>query len=99
MPAGIESHIAAVEALYKPLVMGEAVRFHGGTKLWKQFEKAANVCRAGNPAGIAALIERVNDLAVARLIPRDPSLEDGLQYEPDLIADGRRIDFVVFGAT
>jgi hypothetical protein len=92
----VETHIAAVEVLYKSLIGGPS-RLLGGAKLWAQFESAANSCRDGNPAAIAALIERVNELAVARLILNNPTLEGELHYEPDLIPDGRRIDFVVFG--
>jgi hypothetical protein len=95
----METHIAAVRALYKPIVARETSRLRGGRKLWAQFENAADSCRDGNLAAIHALIERVNELAVARLILNNQALEGELHYEPDIIPDGRRIDFVVFGAS
>ncbi len=52
-----------------------------------------------NPATIAALIERVNELAVAQLILNAPALEGDPHYEPDIIPDRRRIDFVAIGST
>jgi hypothetical protein len=95
----METHIAAVRALYKPIVAGETSRLGGGRKLWAQFENAADSCRDGNRAAILALIERLNELAVAMLILNNQELEGELHYEPDIIPDGRRIDFVVFGAS
>lgn len=95
----IENHIAAVEAVYKPLVTGETSQLLGGTKLWAQFKSAAaSACRDGNSNAVSALIERVNELAVARLILNDPALEGALYYEPDILPNDRRIDFVIIGA-
>jgi len=96
MPNAVQTHIAAVEALYKPLVTNGRSRLRGGSKLWAQFESAANSYREGNPASFGALLERVNELAVARLLLNDPVLEGDLYYEPDILPDGRRIDFVAF---
>jgi hypothetical protein len=95
----VETNIAAVEALYEPVVTGRASPLRGGAKLWAQFDSAATSYRDGKPAVITALIERVNELAVARLILNDPALEGEVHYEPDIILDGRRIDFVIFGAS
>ncbi len=95
----LEIHIAAVEALYKPLVTGQSSRITGVAKLWAQFEGVAKASRVENPVTVAALIERVNELAVAQLILDDPALEGELHYEPDILADGKRIDFVVRGRT
>ena len=99
MQSEVESHIAAVTTLYAPLMKGNASRLQGGEKLWAQFESAANFCDVTKPASVSALIERVNELAVAQLILNDPVLEGELQYEPDIIPDGRRIDFVIVGTS
>src|SRR5271170_6509897 len=99
MQGSIDAHIAAVAAHYSPLLTGKSSRLRGGAKLWAQFESAANACRIDNPRSIAGLAERVNELAVAQLILDDALLEGELHYEPDIIPDGRRIDFVVVGTT
>jgi len=99
MKTEVETHIAAVEALYKPLMAGSKSPLKGGAKLWAQFESAADSCRNDKPGAILGLIERVNELAVARLIMIDPALEGTLHYEPKIIPDNRRIDFVIVGAS
>jgi hypothetical protein len=43
-------------------------------RAWAQVESAADACRDGNPAAIPALIERLNELAVARLILNNQAL-------------------------
>jgi hypothetical protein len=98
MQSEVEAHIAAVEALYRPLLTGGTPRLHGGAKLWAQFKQAANSCDVEKPRTVAALIERVNELVVARLILNDPALKGELRYEPGILPDDRRIDFVIHDA-
>jgi hypothetical protein len=98
MSAEVETHVASVEALYKPLITGSASLLRGGAKLWAQFESAAVAFRDDASAQtISSVIERVNELAVARLIMMDPRFKGELHYEPDILPDDRRIDFVIFG--
>jgi hypothetical protein len=92
----IEQHIAAVEAFYGPLITDSDSRLEGGTKLWAQFTDAVAAYRKHGKAAFTAVIERVNELAVARIILNDPSLPScKVFYEPQIAADDRRIDFVV----
>ena len=100
MQSEIESHIAAVTALYEPLIVGGGSTLQGGAKLWSQFQSAVAACHSNiTPRMISALLERVNELVVARLLLIDPKREGELHYEPAIIPDGRRIDFVIFGGS
>jgi hypothetical protein len=99
MPASLDHFIAAVEAHYEPLITSVSSRLHGGATLWAQFEAARDAYDHAKPATFAALAERVNEMAVAELILADPALEGELHYEPDILPDGRRIDFVIIGTT
>ena len=40
--AEVDQHIAAVEALYAPLITGENSRLEGGATLWNQFKDAVS---------------------------------------------------------
>ncbi len=92
----IEQHIAAVQAFYEPLITDSDSRLEGGTKLWVQFTDAVAAYRKRGKAAFTAVIERVNELAVACIILNDPSLAScKVLYEPQIAADDRRIDFVV----
>lgn len=92
----IEDHIAAVEAFYRPLIIGSDSRLEGGAKLWGQFTAAVAAYHKHDKASFEAVIERVNELALARIILADPSLVPGkILYEPKIGTDDRRIDFVV----
>jgi len=92
----IEQHIAAVEAFYGPLIIDSASRLEGGTKLWAQFRDAVAAYRKHGKGAFTAVIERVNELAVCRIILSDPSIAScRVFYEPHIAADDRRIDFVV----
>jgi len=92
----IEQHISAVEAFYGPLIADSESRLEGGTKLWAQFTDAVATYRKRGKAAFTAVIERVNELAVSRIILNDPSLATfKVFYEPHIAADNRRIDFVV----
>jgi hypothetical protein len=92
----VEQHIAAVEAFYGPLIIDSASRLEGGTKLWAQFRDAVPAYRKPGKGAFTAVIERVNELAVCRIILCDPSIAScKVFYEPHIAADDCRIDFVV----
>lgn len=91
-----ERHIAAVEAAYRPLITGRGSRLEGGTKLWCQFTDAVASYRKRGRSAFAAVYERINELAIARILLADETLaECRIVYEPQIAADDRRIDFVV----
>ena len=96
MTEWIEQHIAAVEANYELLITGSDSRLEGGGKLWGQFTNAVKSYRERDKA-FPAVIERVNELAVARILLGDPTLTGcKILYEPQIAAvDHRKIDFVV----
>ncbi len=94
MTSLIGQHIVAVEALYEPVINDAGSRLHGGSRLWAQFKSAAAAAKTGDARAIASLVERVNELVVGKLI-LDDSVEGERHYGPDLLPDGRRIDFVV----
>ncbi len=92
----IEEHIAAVEAAYAPLITGENSRLEGGAKLWGQFTDAVASYRKRCGTAFAAIYERIDELAIARILLGDSSLVScRILYEPKITADDRRIDFVV----
>jgi hypothetical protein len=79
-----------------PRTVGDDSRLKGGARLWGQFEDAVASYRGGRTT-FAAVYERINELAVARLLLIDHSRRQIL-YEPPIAADGSRVDFVVPGA-
>jgi hypothetical protein len=58
------------------------------------FEGAAEACRADSKSGERQLAERINELAVAKFLAEDKGLQSSITYEPELLPDGRKIDFV-----
>lgn len=82
---------AAVRATYQQVVTAWIVR---GNVLWSQFEDAVAACRADPTGDDRAITERINELAVAKLLIDDPTVTGPITYEPEL-SDGRRIDFVI----
>jgi large subunit ribosomal protein L30 len=88
----LDCFIDAVRAEYQDLITTHIVR---GDVLWTQFEGAVAACRA-DPAGDDRQIsERVNEMAVAKVLLDDKTINGTVTYEPDLLPDGRKIDFVV----
>jgi ribosomal protein L30 len=81
----------AVRALYRQPITAGIVR---GDALWTQFEEAVAACRADPNGDDRAVTERINELAVAKLLIDDPLVTGPITYEPEL-PDGRKIDFVV----
>jgi hypothetical protein len=91
----IERHITAVAAAYRPLIIGDGSRREGGSKLWGQFTDAVAAYRRHGKDVLPAIIERVNEMAVARILIDGPTFARGkILYESPIAADGRRIDFV-----
>jgi hypothetical protein len=90
----IEGHIAAIYRAYEPLILG--ARLTGGSRLWAQFEHAVSAWRQHGRPQVTGIIERVNELAMAKYLLADPHIPDAeIQYEPEVIAGGARFDFVV----
>ena len=91
----IEQHIAEVAEFYEPIIKGPTSRLVEGRKLWSQFEAAVSAFRTQGLKGFSAVIERINEMAVAHLILSDPTLTNAtVTYEPDIADEGSRIDFV-----
>jgi hypothetical protein len=92
----IESHIEAVQALYRPVIALAGGRLAGGEQLYCQFEQAVDSFRRHGRGRVSGVVERVNELAVARKLLMDPSLEPALiEYEPEVLADGPKFDFAL----
>ena len=88
----LERLVDSVRVLYRGLVLEKIVR---GNALWQQFEEAVEVCRADPTGDDRQISERINELAVAKLLIDDPTVTGSIMYEPDLLPDGRKIDFVI----
>jgi hypothetical protein len=86
--------IEGARLAYRPILTGEDGRITRGTVLWDQFERAAGLCRTDAAGGERALAERINEMAVAKVLAEDKGLTRLISYEPDLLPDGRKIDFV-----
>jgi hypothetical protein len=97
MSEEIKAHIEAVEAHYRNLIIRPDSRLAGGARLWTQFQQAVAAWRVQQaPDRVAGIIERVNELAVAKGLLSDEAFADRtVQYEPTFLPDNRRIDFVV----
>lgn len=95
MTAEVERFTDEVRVLYKEIISGAASRIKRGDVLWSQFEDAVRVCRASDNPGILQLTEKVNEFAVAKVLVEDPHLSGQIEYEPHLLPNGRKIDFVV----
>jgi hypothetical protein len=79
---------------YRDVVTGKDSRITRGTALWDLFERAAAACETGSKAADRQLAERINELAVAKILADDPNLTGSITYEPDILSAGRKIDFV-----
>ena len=88
----IDAFVAAIRGEYHASVTTKMV--NGGV-LWRQFEDAVTAYRTHAADGERQITERVNELAVAKLLIDDPSITWTVTYEPDFLPDGRKIDFVI----
>jgi large subunit ribosomal protein L30 len=92
----LDTFVAEATAEYRDLLVGQGSRVVRGQVLWDQFEAAIAEYHASHGKRDRRLIEVVNELAVAKVLVDDPALQTArIEYEPDLLPDGRRIDFVV----
>jgi hypothetical protein len=83
--------VDAVRALYREPVLAGIRR---GRRCRLNSRKPSRHVATIQRATIAPLTERINELAVAKLLIDDPTVTGPITYEPEL-PDGRRIDFVV----
>lgn len=91
----VECFIDEVRTLYREIIIGSTSRVKRGDALWDQFETAVKDCRVNGSSRYMYLTERVNELAVAKVLVEDPHLKGQIEYEPNLLPSGRKIDFVV----
>ena len=86
--------IEGARATYKDIVTGNDSRIQRGKVLWDQFEAAADACRTGAKDSQRQLGERINELAVAKVLADDKHLRGPITYEPNLLPSKRKVDFV-----
>jgi hypothetical protein len=63
--------IESARAPYEDVVIGNESRIQRGKVLWDQVEAAADACRTGGKDREQQLCERINDLAVAKVLSDD----------------------------
>jgi len=88
----IDGFVAAVRDEYHTAV---TTRITNGGVLWRHFEEAVAGYRADPRRDERRITERVNELAMAKVLIDDPTISWPITYEPDLLPDGRKIDFVI----
>src|SRR5262249_53875697 len=88
--------IEGARTIYKDAVAGDDSRIQRGKVLWDQFEGAADTCRTGGKDSERQLNDRINELAVAKVLADDKylRLRGPITYEPQLLPSKRKIDFV-----
>jgi len=88
----LDCFVEEVRAEYHEAITTRIVR---GYVLWAQFEEAVAACRADPKGDDRQITERVNEMAVAKVLLDDKTITGPITYEPDFLPDGRKIDFVV----
>jgi len=88
----IDGFVAAVRDEYDTAV---TTRITNGGVLWRHFEEAVAGYRADPRRDERRITERVNELAMAKVLIDDPTISWPITYEPDFLPDGRKIDFVI----
>ena len=92
----LDIFVEEVVTEYRDILTGDGSRVVRGAELWKRFKPAVDECHAGYGRNDGHLIECVNEMAVAKALVEDAALASArIEYEPNLLADGRKIDFVV----
>ena len=81
-----------VRAEYHELITKRILR---GDVLWAQFEEAVSSCRADPNGDDRQITEKVNELAVAKVLLDDETITGPITYEPDFCRMAVKIDFVV----
>ena len=80
---------AQMRAAYKDKIVGRIAR---GGVLWDRFEQAVDTFLTDPLASDRPLTECANEIAVAAVLAEDKSLAGcRIEYEPDLLPDGRRM--------
>ena len=92
LPTELDYFVEAVRAEYHEPITTRIIR---GDVLWAQFEEAVASCRADSKRDDRQITERVNELAVAKVLLDDETITGPITYEPDFLPDGRKIDFVL----
>ena len=90
-----EQFIEQIRNVYRDLVAGAESKIVRGRHLWHGFEIAAEAFIRDPVANERPLTERVNELVLAKVLSDDQSITGTIEYEPDILDDGRKIDFVV----
>jgi hypothetical protein len=88
----LDCFVRAVRAEYHELI---TTRIGRGEVLWAQFEAAVEACRADPKGDDRQITEKVNEMAVAKVLLIGQEITWPITYEPDLLPGGRKIDFVV----
>jgi hypothetical protein len=92
----LDAFVAEVGTEYRDILVGPHRRVTRGGTLWAKFDAAVTAYHANHGKDDGCLIEVVNELAVAKVLVDDPALQSAqIEYEPDFLPDGRKIDFVV----
>ncbi len=92
LPTELDYFVAAVRAEYHQPITTRLLR---GDVLWAQWEEAVASCRADPKGDDRQIAEKVNELAVAKVLLDDETITGPITYEPDFLPGGRKIDFVV----
>lgn len=90
-----ESLITEVREVYENSITGSSSRIDGGDRLWNQLEAAVKAVESGHVNGERQLRERINEVAMAKHLLDDETIDGSIAYEPDILPSGRRIDFVL----
>jgi ribosomal protein L30 len=90
--AELDCFVEAVRAEYHQPITTRIVR---GDVLWARFEEAVASCRSDPKGDDRQISERVNELGVAKVLLDDKTITGPIMYEPELLPDDRKIDFVV----
>lgn len=95
MPDDLSRFADEVRQIYHGPVTGQGSRIERGQVLWAQLEQILAYARAnGDGLYSRPLAEKMNELAVAKVLLDDRHLAGPIRYEPDILPSGRRIDFV-----
>lgn len=86
--------VSEVAETYEDMLCSASSRIGRGKQLWEQFEAAVEAYAAGQVVD-RAVLEKVNELAVARELTLDATITGTVEYEPDILPSGRKIDFVI----
>ena len=95
MPDDLSRFADKVRQIYQGPVAGQGSRLERGQVLWAQLEQILVETRAsGDDLYSRTLAEKINELVVAKVLLDDRHIAGPIQYEPDILPSGRKIDFV-----